>query len=272
MRTIMIPVADRPECATALSVSFDLAEQLSADVLGYHLRPHDHEGKRNPKSPHQIALNSKAAGAMFTRVAEHHGLPVRKQRRLHTGQCQAIWREAKGTPNRVFPIIGPLSDLIVVSRPSGKSAKTARAFQLAALLHGCTPVLILPSRKPKQMGKSIVIAWNQSAEASLAVKAAIPLLKVADHVHIVAAGKEDGVGPKSRHVQQYLKHWGIEAGLTNTVGRSSEDELMAVYDELGADLLVMGAYSRPRWRETVFGGFTEFMLNKAKIPAFMLHR
>jgi nucleotide-binding universal stress UspA family protein len=33
----------------------------------------------------------------------------------------------------------------------------------------------------------------------------------------------------------------------------------------------MGAYSRNRLRERIFGGVTDHMLHKANIPVFMLH-
>jgi nucleotide-binding universal stress UspA family protein len=35
--------------------------------------------------------------------------------------------------------------------------------------------------------------------------------------------------------------------------------------------MVMGAYSRNRFSEMVFGGVTEFMLYRASIPVIMLH-
>ena len=37
MKTIMVPVADRPERAQALAMAFDIAENFSGNVRGYHL-------------------------------------------------------------------------------------------------------------------------------------------------------------------------------------------------------------------------------------------
>ena len=48
-------------------------------------------------------------------------------------------------------------------------------------------------------------------------------------------------------------------------------ELMAAYRDSKSDLLLMGAYSRTRLREIVFGGMTEYMLWKAKIPLIIQH-
>lgn len=40
---------------------------------------------------------------------------------------------------------------------------------------------------------------------------------------------------------------------------------------VGADLIVMGGYGRPRLSELVFGGVTREMLHTAKVPVLMSH-
>ena len=47
--------------------------------------------------------------------------------------------------------------------------------------------------------------------------------------------------------------------------------LVRAYRETQSDRLVMGAYSRSRLRQRIFGGVTEFMLHRANIPVLMLH-
>ena len=39
--------------------------------------------------------------------------------------------------------------------------------------------------------------------------------------------------------------------------------------EIGADLLVMGAYSHSRLREAVFGGATRDVLDRARLPVLL---
>ena len=280
MRTVLIPVADRPECAVALEVAFELAQRLSSDVLGYHLRPHRLEARGKKKSgakgdsdggKDEIALNSKAAQRLFDEMVKRHDMTSRKRHRYDEQGGQAMWRELTGDAEHVFPIIGPVSDVIVVSRPRNAGSARARAFQMAALMQTGTPVLMLPSRKPAPVGKRVLICWNQSIEAAAAVKAAIPLLAAAEAVDIIAAGSEDGVGPKSRNLQQYLLHHDVKAACISTPGRDIEAEVMSTYMERESDLLLLGAYSRPRWRERVFGGLTDYVLNKTPVPALMLH-
>jgi len=271
MRTILIPVADRPECAVALSCAFDLSKRLSSNLLGYHLRPHVRE-KRTAVAEKQIKLASKDAHSLFNRMAEGHGLELKKRPTGVDPHGQALWRELTGSPEKCFPFIGPMSDLIVVSRPRTAKSVTAGKFMHAALMLTGTPVLMLPSRQPKTLGTHVLICWNQSVEAAAAVKANLPLLAAAGAVTIIAAGNEDGVGAKSTHLQQYLRHYGIKSQRVATRGLDAEKEIMDTYKEHGCDLLLMGAYSKPRWQERVFGGVTTFVLNKTSIPAVMLHR
>ena len=284
MRLILVPTADRPECAVALDVAFKLAKELGADVSGCHVRPERHErrspaGALMPEDVYEASehsapkrgLDSAAAQALFARVSQRHGFTLAKAPRFGT-RSLALWHEMVGTPARVLGIVGPVSDMAVVSRPKRKSAGRARAFLLAALLHSGKPALVVPQRRLASIGKTVVIAWNQSAEAAMAVTAALPLLERAEHVVAVSSGPESRPGPKSAYLAQYLTHWDVKIDRVRTKGRDVEAELEQAYRDAGADLLVMGAYSRPRIRELMFGGVTEHMLFKTEIPVLMLHR
>lgn len=182
----------------------------------------------------------------------------------------ALWAERVGSPGIVLSILGPVSDLIVVSRPL-KTGGVADMFMNAALIESGCPVLIMPQNGRKTTGKKICVAWNQSGEAAAAVKAALPLLRRADEVTIVSCGAEDRIGPKSAQLAAYLAHWSIKADRLNTRGRDVEKDLLESYKNAGADLLIAGAYSRNRWREKVFGGTTEFLIRDARMPVLMLH-
>jgi nucleotide-binding universal stress UspA family protein len=267
----------------ALATAFDLAADLGANVAGCHVRgerlepatgelqlvPDMAQGKAEtwPAS----VLGSRAAKRVYVRVAREHGFELAKRARVGARR-RAYWHELVGTPARMFAIAGPLADLVLVARPKPQSAGRARAFLLAALLHSGRPVLVLPQRPLATVGKKVLVAWNQSAEAALAVAAAIPLLERADQIVVAASGAENRTGPKSTHLQQYLANWDIKVERVRTKGRNVEKELEQVYRETGSDLLVMGAYSRPRLRQLIFGGVTEHMLFRTALPSFMLHR
>ncbi len=274
MRVILVPVADRPECARALATAFDIGKRVGACVSGCHMRPHRYSEVSLGTAFADAAWRKKstkkapdAAKSLYQGVAEQHGYDLIKRARVEPG---ALWQEKVGSPEILMGIVGPVSDLVVVSRPA-KSGTVADMFLSAALLESASPVLILPQASRRRIGRRIAIGWNQSSEAARAVRAALPLLTTADEVTIITCGSEDRPGPKSTQVAAYLKHWGVKADRVDTRGRDIEAELMGAYRDVGADMLVSGAYSRSRWREKVFGGTTEYLLREAKIPVFTLH-
>lgn len=286
MRVIFVPVADRPECAVALHKAFDLARDLDASVIGCHIRPHTTSkvslpaGLTTPVAaaaeaewlsawrPRAKKQTATSARALFGRLAAAEGFDVHKSPRAKPG---AIWMEKTGSPQKVLSILGPVSDLLVVSRPESKNATIARLFLMAALFDSARPVLVLPQERTAPVGKHICIAWNQSAEAARAVAAALPLLQLAKQVVIASSGPENRLGPKSSHLVSYLKSWGVKAQREQSPGDDHAKELLATYRKTRSDLMVMGAYSRNRFSQMLFGGVTDFMLHRASIPVLMIH-
>lgn len=274
MRVILVPVADRPECARALGTAFDIGKRVGASVSGCHMRPHRYSDvtlspafveaawrkRSNRKSP-------AAAKALYQAIAEKNGYELIRRARSMPG---ALWAERVGSPEILMGILGPVADLVVVSRPAGPGT-VADMFLHAALLESSCPVLILPARTRRKIGSRILIAWNQSSEAARAVSASLPLLRRADEVTIVTCGPENRPGPKASQLSSYLAHWGVRSERITKPGRRIEPELLAAYKDRNADLLVAGAYSRSRWRELVFGGTTEFLLRTARVPVLTLH-
>jgi nucleotide-binding universal stress UspA family protein len=280
----MVPVADRPECRIALGAAFTLAMELTANIVGYHLRPHREEPHSHgarlglslqdgaiPELPESSArLNSEQAQRLFRATAEQRGIPIARKPR-DAGHALAFWNEMVGTPETTLGIIGPMADCIVVSRPRPRSSGAARAFMLAALLRTGKPLLILPQEPVPRPGRRILIAWNQSLQAAAALTAALPLLARAEQVHFVCCGPEDLAGPKMIHARNYLLHWGIECEMHRRQWRDPAAEILRTYKATHADLLVMGAYSRSHLRERILGGVTHEMLLNQNMPVFALH-
>jgi nucleotide-binding universal stress UspA family protein len=274
MRVILVPVANRPECARALNTAFDLGHRLGASVKGCHIRPHRHSTltlgsefaaaawkKKNTKSA------PAAAHALYKRIAEQHGYEIIRRPRVSPG---ALWAERVGSPEKIMGIAGPVADLIVVSRPKRRNS-IASLFLGAALTESARPVLLLPQAGRRKVGTRICIAWDQSPGAARTVANAVPLLQRADAVTIVTCGPEDRPGPKAAQLAGYLAHWGVNAQREQTRGRHVEIELLDACQAMRADMLISGAYSHYRWYEKVLGGTTEFLIHKARIPVLMQH-
>jgi len=286
MKVLLSPVSDRPESRSALKVTLGLADRLGASVIGCHLRPSRDKRKEYParkllliggsdqQSLEELAKKTTATASAraretFEKMVEDAGFTLYRRARKNLVRG-AQWQEKVGTPDRIMAIVGPMSDLIVVSRTASKGS-VARLFMLSALLHSGRPVLILPPGKSATPGQRIAIAWNQSPEAARVVSACMPLLQRAEQVTIISAGRENRLGPKSGQLAAYLTHYGVQTDRLVTKGRDETAELSAACKETGSDLVLMGAYSRARLREVVFGGMTEHMLRKSPLPVIMQH-
>ena len=269
MRVILVPVADRPECARALNTAFELGKKLNASVSGCHIRPHKESDLTLSSEFAEAAWRKKstarapaAAEKLYTKIAEQHGYEMIRRARATPG---AMWAERVGSPDKIMGIVGPIADLIVVSRPRRPDG-VAKMFVNTALMRGSCPVLLLPQTGRQELGERICIAWDQGPRVARTVKAAIPLLQQAAEVTIVTCGPEDRPGPKATQLRDYLKHWDIKAKHVKTRGRHVEPELMDACQDARADLIVSGAYSRQRWYEKVLGGTTPHLTIRRLLP------
>jgi nucleotide-binding universal stress UspA family protein len=165
---------------------------------------------------------------------------------------------------------GSLSDLIVMSHPPHrKDAPVIDGIIGDVIVDSRTPVLVVPEgMQAFKVKGSAVVAWNDSFEAANALRAAVPLLKLAEKVTIVTIGTGKQTQEPSPAPAEYLSRQGIHAEIHNeAAGQTSVQEALKVaLDWLDADYLVMGAYGHSRAREYWFGGVTRSMLHEPPVP------
>ena len=184
-----------------------------------------------------------------------------------------------GALNDLIASRARFADLIVLPRPYGPgNGSEAEAVVEAALFEGKAPVLVLPAKGlgENTLPKRIVIAWNQSAEAMVATRQALPFLKTAEMVNITVIDPptqgEERSDPGGMLCQLLVRH-GVHAEvsvLARSLPRISDVLARQVWDQ-NADMLVMGAYGHSRFREAILGGATRNMLEKAEVPVLMAH-
>lgn len=289
MRIIMVPVADRPECAAALDTAISLADRLKANINACHFRSHRNQSVRLPTEASyllpadqvpklsaaekkSVTAASKAARQLVERLAESRGFAFSKQLKGDSVRS-LLWHEEVGHIENLMPIIGPFADLIVVSRPKRSASRIARLLMEQALLSSSRPALILPHGRRLQPGRRVVIGWDQTQNAMRSVVAALPILQQADEVSIVTSGSGKAKGAKAPMLVKYLKAWDINASVKRTPVSSANEvrDVEAHLEAVDADLLVMGSYSRHRFRERLFGGMTDHFLTQSKMPLLMTH-
>lgn len=171
------------------------------------------------------------------------------------------------------------ADLVVLPRPYGTGAgPEAEAVVEAALFEGRAPVLVMPAKGLGEhaLPRRIILAWNQSAEAMMATRLALPFLKAATSVDITVIDPptqgQERSDPGGMLCQMLVRH-GVKAEvsvLAKTLPRVSE-VLARQARDFDAELLVMGAYGHSRFREAILGGATRDMLEHAELPVFLAH-
>jgi len=170
------------------------------------------------------------------------------------------------------------SDLVILPQPYAADMPAEQeAITEAALFEAGAPVLVLPENgADAARPREITIAWNQSAEAMRAVRAALPFLRAAERCHVVlvdppahGASRSDPGG----RLAQWLSRHGVAVDIS-VLNRSMPrvaDVLSRHLTDTGSEMLVMGAYGHSRFREAILGGATRDMLEQAQVPVFMTH-
>lgn len=140
------------------------------------------------------------------------------------------------------------------------------------------PVLVVPyAGHFDKVGRRIVIGWNATREAARAVNDAMPLLATAEVVTVLTIDARESLRGHGQlpgvDISLHLAHHGVKAQLEQTVSAdlSVGDVLLSRAADLGADLLVMGAYGHSRLRELLLGGATRTLLRNMTIPVLMSH-
>jgi len=153
---------------------------------------------------------------------------------------------------------------VVVSRSGGLAGDLA--------LSASCPVLALPDDVPLKLPLGTVcIAWDGGSEAARAMKAAAPLLTEASDVRVLTVATDKANGFPPTEALRYLARHGIKAELTELARANSvEETLMNEVTRVGAQLVVMGAYSHSRLREFLFGGVTRFFLDELTAPPLLI--
>jgi nucleotide-binding universal stress UspA family protein len=175
----------------------------------------------------------------------------------------------KGKRGELVARYSKLCDMVIAVRPPD-NIPTA-TFQ-AAVLYSGKPVMMIPRVLTSFDPSRIIILWNASTEASRAIDGAMPFLIRAKEVMIVTRKNTEGIQPTVAELQKYLAIHGINAKYEIVIPTKTPGEaLLNKAIDGGYGLIVAGAYGQNRVKESVFGGFTTYMLEHTTIPLLTAH-
>ncbi len=185
------------------------------------------------------------------------------------------WQASYGDTAQALVNHSKLADVLVLGPMSPEKSLGSAPTPVAATvaLHGSAPVIIVPSGAPTfDLSAPVVIAWNGSVEAANAIKSAMQILRCAAQVLVVEVNEPKNASSVDLDVGKYLAHHGIRVTMVAQEPRGSVAEtLNSKAREIGAHLIVAGAYGRPRLVEFVFGGVSKSFFANPEVPVLMCH-
>lgn len=294
-RTILAAASGGTACAGTLELACRLARRFAAHVEGFHVRvdPNDvvlaaSDGFGVPlptvwlesMTTEGDALSARTKAA-FDAAVERHGLvdaAVERHGLVDAAAAasgapavpSAVWREALGQPAVLLPDRARFFDLAVLGRSERVVDRPASTVIEATLLNSGRPVLLAPERPPAAIGDRIAFGWDGSPTAVRALAAALPFIEPAGSLVLITIGAAEAADVPS--VLEYLAWRGVAA--THRAAAADGKPgllLLAEAGAVGADLLVMGGYGQPSWRELLFGGTTHEVIGAGTLPVLLSH-
>jgi nucleotide-binding universal stress UspA family protein len=270
---IMVSVESDAASDRRLAVAHRLAARFEATLIGL--------AAEAPRA--MLALASGTAAENEAEGQEHRRVTAALQaaeRRFHAAlrpedAARAEWRAFAENPARALVREARSADLLVIGTGG-------RLDSGDVLLTAGRPVLVVPAAVNTLQARHIVIGWRDTPQSRRAVTDALPLLRRAESVRVLAVAKPDdaaaagGAGSAragTEAVVAHLARHGVAAasGLRQSPHASVPEALIAAAAEHDADLIVAGAYGHARALEWKFGGVTRALLGQAPVCCLLSH-
>jgi len=262
-----------------IDVAAALAERFAAHLAGLYPLP-------IPQRPRELGYFDPAMLDPFFAEARERARDAAdevRERFEHITKLRGVtaeWRLIPEGPEADPAVHARYVDLTILGQldpDRGEAEIIDRRPEQVALASG-HPVLVVPYAGPfENVGRRVVVGWSATREAARAVNDAMPLLMAADVVNVLTidaheAPRGHGALPGA-DISLHLARHGVKATIEQTVSGdlSVGDTLLSRAADLGADLLVMGAYGHSRLRELLLGGATRTLLRSMTLPLLMSH-
>jgi nucleotide-binding universal stress UspA family protein len=281
MRVILVSLSGAAHDRAALAAAYHVARPFRAHITGLFIRPDpvDAIGVFQGIPPEMIDRVTRAATATWNEraslarqafdEARASADAAMADRPTGTDTVTAHWCEVTGAEDVLLAGHGRLADLVVFAGVREGAAELKEHFA-TALFNTARPILLIPEQGIEASPRTIVIAWNGTAEATRALSGALPLLLNADRVHVLTAATPRTRVESGAALAEYLGWHGL---IGEAHPMYPEDQvgpaLLGRAKELEADLLVMGGYGRSRMRERIFGGVTQHVLDHHDMPVLI---
>ena len=273
-KTILVHLDHKPRSAERLGLACSLAGELDAHVVGLFA----------PGAPNLPSYALAEGGPLLRDLLEKRNAEIGAEAEKRFREVarrngdRAEWRSSRADAASAMRLSARYADLVVAGQPEADDEGELRGLADELVFSAGRPVLFVPyaGRFPA-LGKRVLVAWDAGREAARAVTDALPLLRRAEAVEVCAFDPEKSA---RKHGEQpgadaglYLARHGVKVTVARQSGAGYDvgAQILSRAADIGADLIVMGAYGHARVREMVLGGATRSLLEAMTVPVLMSH-
>jgi nucleotide-binding universal stress UspA family protein len=262
-KTLLVHAEADPDAAPRLASAAALAQRLDATLLGLGAEMYDWMAVSDP-----YGFAAPDWTEVVRRQVELDLETAERQFRKAAAAVAHDWAISHEAPALALARMARSADLIIAGGAPLDGAASLRAADTADLIMTSgRPVLVAPPMGGDLRAERVVVAWKDGREARRAVADALPFLKRAEQVVVIAtcaAQEMEDTEAATTAVAQHLTTHGVAARTCVRIAPADRAcaELNTEAEALGADLIVAGAYGHSRVREWILGGVTHTLLQQ----------
>ena len=259
-KTILVHAEAGPEGRNHLRAAVALAEDLDAHILGVAAESIEPMAYSDPYMT--------STGPFYAGLQAYIDADLKAAEAAFEAEARNTRRQLVKYQGRPAPTLAAMArgaDVIVArgGLAASGSARQANAAELA--IASGRPVLVAPVGAARLRAEVVVVAWKDTRESRRALSDALPLLKSARDVLILAICEAGQTGDLEAEVQDVLaglRRHDVSARIkvVNDHAGAAADRIDEEAAAIGADLVVAGCYGRTRFNEWLFGGVTRDLL------------
>jgi nucleotide-binding universal stress UspA family protein len=276
MLVVLDPAADS---RGRIELAATLAERFSAHLVGLYPVP----------TPELASLGGYVDATMLEplfrewqadALAQSESCREAFERAVGSRGISGEWRAAAKGGDADPALHARYADLTILGQfdPGNNAMALTRPHPERVALTAGRPILAVPYvGGVETVGRHALVGWDASREATRAIADAMPLLAAAENVTVLAIDPQEGPGAHGAvpgaDISLHMARHGVKATVERTAsaGVPPGDVLLSRAADLGADLLVIGAYGHSRARELLLGGVTRTILQSMTLPVLMSH-
>ncbi len=273
--TVMVSLAlDQPNEAR-LAVAGQIAERFDAGLIGIVASVFSPPLYFTTGEQAQ-ALIDQGQASINRRMSE---LEIQFREATKNRAKHIEWRCAIDFPARYVLQQARCADIIV---SGGRSDAFSDPFALVTpkdlVMEAGRPLLVVPDSTDWLDLRSMLVAWKDTPEARRAIVASLPMLRKAKDVAVAeiveAGGSQSLAVSRVRDVITWLSRHGVSA--SELVAEQNQDrdttvQLDAMAADVGAGIVVAGAYGHSRFREMILGGMTQHLITQTGRCVLLSH-